>query len=302
VSGCNGLFAYLVINGQRSGENLQDHTLSHISWERKGNAVTLDTLRFNASFAQEQAALYASNSDDPASILDETVPSVAYISLSTLVGQTAAKALVAEAVAYVNASTAPHKRTLQEQIVFLEEYPETVGQIELLALDGFPGGPPPPFPNKTYATLFAGPQHLLSRGSVHINSSKAADYPIINPNYYSVPFDVKVATAGTSYLRKIAATPQYAAILGTEVVPGKGVDLQNYTTTVGFGTEYHPIGTASMLPRNQGGVVDPSLRVYGTSNVRVVDASIIPLHISAHIQCTTYGVAEKAADMILSGR
>jgi choline dehydrogenase-like flavoprotein len=54
-----------------------------------------------------------------------------------------------------------------------------------------------------------------------------------------------------------------------------------------------------MLPKNQGGVVDSSLKVYGTSNVRVVDASIIPLHISAHIQATTYGIAEKAADIIL---
>jgi choline dehydrogenase-like flavoprotein len=102
-------------------------------------------------------------------------------------------------------------------------------------------------------------------------------------------------------MRKIAATPGYAAILGTEVVPGQGVNLQNYITTIGFGAENHPIGTASMLPQNQGGVVDTSLKVYGTLNVRVVDASIIPLHISAHTQGTTYGIAEKAADIILSG-
>lgn len=43
-----------------------------------------------------------------------------------------------------------------------------------------------------------------------------------------------------------------------EVAPGHDVDLQN-TTTIGFGSEYHPIGTASMLPREDGGVVDSSL-------------------------------------------
>jgi len=32
----------------------------------------------------------------------------------------------------------------------------------------------------------------------------------------------------------------------------------------------HPIGTASMLPRKLGGVVDPNLRVYGVTCVRVV--------------------------------
>jgi len=292
----------LLTNGSFSGENLQDHTLSCAVWERIDNAITFDTLHNNASFAQQQAALYASNSDNPASILDQTVPSLAYISLSTLVGKVAAKKLVAEAAAYVRASNAPYKRTLHEQIRFLQLFPELVGQMELLALDGANCPSFSPATNKTYTTFSAAQQHLLSRGSVHINSSKAADYPIIDPNYFSVPFDVEVSTAGTSYLRKIAATPQYASLFGTEVAPGEGVDLQKYTTTVGFGTEFHPIGTASMLPKTQGGVVDSSLKVYGTSNVRVVDASIIPLHISAHTQGTVYGIAEKAADIILSGR
>ena len=40
------------------------------------------------------------------------------------------------------------------------------------------------------------------------------------------------------------------------------------------------------------GVVDSALRVYGTANVRVADASIIPLHIG-HTQATMYAIAEK---------
>lgn len=38
----------------------------------------------------------------------------------------------------------------------------------------------------------------------------------------------------------------------------------------GCGCVYHPLGTAAMMPREDSGVVDPELRVYGTSNVRVV--------------------------------
>lgn len=288
----------MMINGPFRGENVQDHSASCAVWERTDNAVTFDTLHNNVSFAQQQAALYA---DNLTSFLDRTLPSLAYISLSTLVGNTTAKALLDEAATYVSASTAPYKRTLQEQIVFLQQYPEFVTQVELLTYDGFACSSGTAAPNKTYATFFAAQQHLLSRGSIHINSSKASDHPIINPNYYSVPFDVKVATAGTSFLRKIADTPQFSDILGKEILPGPGVNLQDYTTTIGFSTEYHPVGSASMLPQGQGGVVDSSLKVYGTSNVRVVDASIIPLHISAHMQATTYGIAEKAADIILSG-
>lgn len=53
-----------------------------------------------------------------------------------------------------------------------------------------------------------------------------------------------------------------------------------------------------MLPRALGGVVDAELRVYGTANVRVVDASVIPTQVSGHLTATLYSLAERAADII----
>ena len=41
------------------------------------------------------------------------------------------------------------------------------------------------------------------------------------------------------------------------------------------------------------GVVDGSLKVYGTANVRVVDASVFPILVAAHTQATIYAIAEK---------
>lgn len=67
------------------------------------------------------------------------------------------------------------------------------------------------------------------------------------------------------------------------------------------GTEYHPAMSCSMLPRELGGVVDTSLTVHGTSNLRVVDSSIIPIGLSAHLQEPTYGIGEYGA-AIISGQ
>lgn len=64
---------------------------------------------------------------------------------------------------------------------------------------------------------------------------------------------------------------------------------------------YHPIGTAAMMSRQLGGVVNKELKVYSVNNVRVVDASILPLQTSGHPTSTLYAVAERAADLILAG-
>ena len=53
-----------------------------------------------------------------------------------------------------------------------------------------------------------------------------------------------------------------------------------------------------MLPREMGGVVDPQLWVYGTANLLVCDASVIPLTPRANPPATVYGVAEHGAKLI----
>lgn len=63
---------------------------------------------------------------------------------------------------------------------------------------------------------------------------------------------------------------------------------------------WHPVGTCAMLPKEDGGVVDAELKVYGVQGLRVVDASIMPALVSGHIQSGVYGIAERAAQIVSS--
>ena len=65
-----------------------------------------------------------------------------------------------------------------------------------------------------------------------------------------------------------------------------------------FSSEYHPLGTCAMGPKEQGGVVDERMRVHGTRNLRVVDASVFPLQVRGNLASLVYAIAERAADFV----
>jgi choline dehydrogenase-like flavoprotein len=48
-------------------------------------------------------------------------------------------------------------------------------------------------------------------------------------------------------------------------------------------------------------VVDPQLRVHGIKGLRVIDSSIMPTITGSNIHGPTVMIAEKGADMILTG-
>ncbi|KIP05965.1 hypothetical protein PHLGIDRAFT_128561 [Phlebiopsis gigantea 11061_1 CR5-6] len=178
-------------------------------------------------------------------------------------------------------------------------------QAELLQFLGRQPLPyaPPAEPGKRYTSLFCTLTHPLSRGSVHISSADPLAPPAIHPNYFANEADLDLVVHAVEYALKLYKTEPMSRhvkklIIPTEETVAEGREGLREYVRANCGPVYHPIGTASMMPHADGGVVDACLKVYGTSNLRVVDCSIIPMELSCHTQSMAYAIAEKAADIL----
>jgi choline dehydrogenase-like flavoprotein len=144
----------------------------------------------------------------------------------------------------------------------------------------------------------------LSRGSIVINSTNPLDPPVFDYNTFKHPTDLAVAVEALKINRVLMASGPMQELGATEVFPGAEIQgdqaIADSIRTFATSTWAHPVGSLSMMPLELGGVVDPQLCVYNVGNLRVVDASIMPLIPGTHTMSTVYAVAEKAADLIKS--
>ncbi|KAK4051869.1 hypothetical protein OIV83_002574 [Microbotryomycetes sp. JL201] len=289
------------------GMHLTDHLSAQIAYNASGAEVTGDPVVTNATFAAEQFALWQDG--DPSSLYNSPNHAVAYVNLSTLMGEDGASALIADIKSVQSDQVAAYSTNEAVRRGFNatytaevdDVYPTAIGQAEILLSNTGGYGA---YGNETKViNIQAAIQHPLSRGSVLINSTSAFDAPIIDPRYLSHPADIQVLIAAFKFARQVAQTAPLSQFLSNELNPGTQVttDAQwEEWIRQSVSTEYHPGSTASMLPEEDGGVVDNACRVYGITGLRVIDASIVPVGMSAHMTAPLYGIAERAYDLLLS--
>lgn len=144
----------------------------------------------------------------------------------------------------------------------------------------------------------------FSCGSSHIASANPDDNPDIDPRFFASPLDLDIMAHHLLALEQLPSTSPLDTFFkadGQRIPPNTAVtDLESARKYLQENavTTWHSCGTAAMLPIEKGGVVDQDLIVYGTSNLRVVDASIFPVIPQANPMSTVYAVAERAADLI----
>jgi choline dehydrogenase-like flavoprotein len=303
-----------LINNPNVGENLQDHGFVPFSWEVADPATSADQMR-NPEVAQR--ALDAFNTARTGPLSTHSLAS-AFLPLQN---QDLSPASVDDLLpAHLDSHPAP--AALRKQYEVLREQirapDDCSAQYTLAPFQITPGGADPS-PQATfggmnerdgsYASIVAVLNHPFSRGSVHIRSSDPQAAPLLDPRALSHPLDLELHARHALVLEALRDTPPMRELFkegGRRIHNDGGARVQTLeeareAVRKGFTPHYHVCGTAAMLPRAEGGVVDPKLRVYGVEGLRVVDASVFPLIPRGNIQSDVYAVAERAAEILLEG-
>jgi choline dehydrogenase len=165
------------------------------------------------------------------------------------------------------------------------------GKRALMAPDPYPG-----------FLLGAQPCKPSSRGRLRLRSNDPMAAPLIEPNSLATAHDAQEMMEATLFLRRLAATPAFSAIIEQELVPGSSVqspeqlmdDIRQRASTV-----FHPVSTCRMGPDPATAVLNHRLQVHGLAGLRVIDASAFPSLTSGNTNAPTLMLAEKGADEVL---
>lgn len=293
-----------IVENENVGENLQEHGFVPFSWEVADGQPTAEALRDPAVAGAAMAAWQGSGAG-PLGLC--ALPS-SYTNLAEL-KDGELKSIIEQ---YSQEKDLSPSLTAQYNVLrqMLEDEDEPTGQYTLAPFQVLPEKGPSPkglygmLEPENFISIVSVLNRPFSRGNVHIASSDPKANPTFDPCFFAHPLDLELHARHVRWLETLAWTEPMASLLKAD-----GRRLQNSSRDITLETarelardrivaHYHVIGTAAMMPREKGGVVDSRLNVYGTKNLRVVDASIFPLIPRGNIQSTVFAVAEKAADII----
>ena len=111
-----------------------------------------------------------------------------------------------------------------------------------------------------------------------MQSTDPFDFPLIDPAYFTDPYDIYAATQAVKSALEFVTAPAWKDYIVAPYGPTANLStdadieafIRNFSTTL-----FHPVGSAyASSASSKEGVVDNQLRVKGATGLRVVDASI----------------------------
>ncbi|KAK7709188.1 hypothetical protein SLS63_013298 [Diaporthe eres] len=171
-----------------------------------------------------------------------------------------------------------------------------------------------------------------SRGSIHITGPNFDDPLDFDVGFFSDPGEIDLKKQVWAYKKqrefmrrtqlfrgevalghpKFSPQSKAAVVENVSTAPGaNGTDVQDLEYSAeddkaieqylreNIQTTWHSLGSCKMAPREEMGVVDGNLNVYGVQNLKVADLSIPPENVGANTNNTALVIGEKAADIIV---
>jgi choline dehydrogenase len=141
-----------------------------------------------------------------------------------------------------------------------------------------------------------------SRGSVSLRSADPAVAPAIVGGYFSDARDLEALLAGVRLAQALGNTAAYKNVRGVAVDPAPQLRSDNELRAFlrrAADTIFHPVGTCRMGTDNAA-VVDSTLKVRGIDNLRVADASVMPVTVNSQTHAACLLIGARAAEFIQS--
>jgi choline dehydrogenase len=160
-------------------------------------------------------------------------------------------------------------------------------------------------PKEPAFSLTVSPCRPSSRGHVRIRSADPLATPVIDLNLLATEDDAAEMLAGARFLRRLAAAPSLASVIGRETIPGPATesdaDMLAHIRANAISI-FHACGSCAMGADPARAVVDQRLKVHGIQGLRVIDSSIFPLITSGNLNAPATMVGEKGAELVLADR
>ncbi|CAM1500631.1 Fc.00g097930.m01.CDS01 [Cosmosporella sp. VM-42] len=143
---------------------------------------------------------------------------------------------------------------------------------------------------------------LSQNGTVTLNSADPFEQPNVNINFFSNHLDLIALREGVRWVDNIIMNGDSMKDLVEGdypwPMPRTSDEAMIKMILERSQTGFHPCGTARLSKSIEEGVVDSKLQVHGVKNLRVIDASVMPVIPDCRIQNAVYMIAEKGSDMI----
>ncbi|KAF1952474.1 choline dehydrogenase-like protein [Byssothecium circinans] len=282
------------------GSNFQDHPYGTVIYNTTSHTFPNgNSLATNATYNASAWAEYEANKTGPYTIARGNA--LAFISLPDMANKTAIDKILSTLTAQNASSFLPSVyKNSPKLLKGFERQREVIAAI-FARKDAAVAEFPVPA-DGTFGLV--GIQKPLSRGTIHLNATDPSAQPVITYHAFQNPVDKTILGISLRYFRSVWNRPELKDIVKSETVPGAQfvTDEDIFSALRSKNsiapTLSHASGSCPMMAEKYGGCVSSRLRVYGTQHLSVVDASIIPIIPSCHLQASVYGIGEKAADII----